>query len=234
MTGTFQTPDGRAVPAVTAAGMREVDRVATDEFGLALLSMMENAGRALAAHAREMADGSVTVLAGGGGNGGGGLAAARHLANRGVSVRVVLDREQRAFEGAPATQLSVHQRAGTTVETGRDALGEPSLVVDALVGYSLEGPLRGTARELVAEVGSLSAPVLSLDVPSGLDATTGEVPGEAVTPDRVVTLALPKAGLRATGELFLADIGIPPAVFREAGIDYENPFDADWVRLAAD
>jgi len=234
MTETFRTPDGREVPAVTAAGMREVDRVAVEEFGLALLSMMENAGRALAAHARQLADGSVTVLAGGGGNGGGGLAAARHLANRGVPVRVVLDREQRAFEGAPATQLEVHRRAGTPVEVGQDALGEPSLVVDALVGYSLDGPLRGTARDLVAEVGSLSAPVLSLDVPSGLDATTGELPGEAVTPDRVVTLALPKTGIGVADELFLADIGIPPAVFDAAGIDYENPFDADWVRLVAD
>jgi len=84
-TPTFTTPAGRAVPAVTAAEMAEVDRVAVDEVGLRLLQMMENAGRTLAAQVRALADGPVTVLAGSGGNGGGGLAAARELANRGLS-----------------------------------------------------------------------------------------------------------------------------------------------------
>jgi NAD(P)H-hydrate epimerase len=215
--------------------MREIDRVAVDEFGLALLSMMENAGRALAAHAREMADGPVTVLAGGGGNGGGGLAAARHLANRDVPVAVVLDREAEAFEGAAAAQLGVLQRADLPVGVGTDAVpADASLVVDALVGYSLDGPLRGTPRELVAAVQSSGVPVLSLDVPSGVDATTGGTPGEAVTPERVLTLALPKTGLDATGELYLADIGIPAAVFRAAGVGYRNVFGEDWVRLVAE
>ena len=104
----FETADGRAVPAVTAATMREVDRVAVEEVGLPLLSMMENAGRALARVVRAERGGRrVVVLAGGGGNGGGGLACARHLANRDVPVEVVLDRDPAALAGATATQWRI-------------------------------------------------------------------------------------------------------------------------------
>ena len=88
---SFRTEDGLELLAVTAPEMREVDRVATDEFGLGVLQMMENAGRSLAVHALEMlreGGGQVAVLAGSGGNGGGGLSCARHLRNHGVSVAV--------------------------------------------------------------------------------------------------------------------------------------------------
>jgi NAD(P)H-hydrate epimerase len=76
-------------------------------------------------------------------------------------------------------------------------------------------------------------PVVSLDVPSGMDATTGDAHGVRVHPDRTVTLALPKTGLDAAeGALYLADIGIPAAVYDRLDIDYESPFtDADWVEL---
>jgi NAD(P)H-hydrate epimerase len=79
----------------------------------------------------------------------------------------------------------------------------------------------------------LTGPIVSLDIPSGIDATTGEPLGVAVTPDRTVTLALPKMGLDAsTGALYLADIGIPRTVYDRLGIEYEPPFgDDDWVRL---
>jgi NAD(P)H-hydrate repair Nnr-like enzyme with NAD(P)H-hydrate epimerase domain len=92
----FRTEDGIVVPAVTAEQMREMDRIAVEEFGLGILQMMENAGRSLALNVMEMldsAEGEVTVLVGPGGNGGGGLCCARHLHNRGFKVWVLLDRE---------------------------------------------------------------------------------------------------------------------------------------------
>jgi NAD(P)H-hydrate epimerase len=94
MTGAaFRTDGGIDVPAVTADGMRAVDRVAVEDVDLGLLQMMENAGRILAETAVEMApEGEIAVFAGGGGNGGGGLCSARHLANRGRDVTIVLDR----------------------------------------------------------------------------------------------------------------------------------------------
>lgn len=233
----FETPDGRSVPAVTAEEMREVDRVA-EAVGVGVLQMMEHAGRNLARAASEAAReydaGRVTVLAGNGGNGGGGLCAARHLLNRDRDVAVLLDRPAGDLTGAAATQWAVLAAMGVE-PADESALDAPGLVVDALVGYGLDGPLRGRAAELVARLGDAGAPVLSLDVPSGADATTGDRPGPAVEPERTLTLALPKAGLvNDAGRVTLADIGLPRVVYERAGVDGRvRPFGDGWrVRLA--
>ncbi len=235
---TFETPAG-PVPAVTADEMRAVDRVAVEETGPPLLSMMENAGRGLAERALA-AGGPAVVLAGGGGNGGGGLCAARHLHDHGRTVAVCLDRPAADLEGAVATQhrtlaatpvpvLDPATWAGDPLAAVADRLGGDPLVVDAVVGYGLTDPLRGTAADLIRACESASR-VLSLDVPTGVDATTGTAPGPAVAPDATLTLALPKTGLAtAGGDLHLADIGIPPAVFERAGVDYRRPFDGEWT-----
>jgi len=225
--GRFERPDGSSVTAVTAAEMRSVDRVAVEEFGLALLQMMENAGRTLASQARSLTDGAVTVLAGDGGNGGGGLCAARHLANRGVDVSVVLDRPPGELTGAAETQYETVSAMGVPIGTGPESVGasSPDVLVDALVGYGLSGPLRGPAADLVERVEAASTPVLSLDVPSGLDATTGDRPGVAVSPERVLTLALPKTGLAAVdAPVHLADISVPAGVYDDLDIPYDSPF----------
>ena len=234
---TFRTPAGDEVTAVTAAGMREIDRVAVEEVGLRLQQMMENAGRALAWHVRDVHDdGSAVVVAGNGGNGGGGLACARHLANRDVSVRVVLDRPPGELSGAAAHQCRILEAMDVAVATGPGAVSrfdEPTVLVDALIGYGISGEVRPPAADYIRELGDAADPVVSLDVPSGMDATTGDAHGVSVHPDRTVTLALPKTGLDAVdGAVYLVDIGIPSTVYDRLGIDYEPPFtDADWVEL---
>jgi NAD(P)H-hydrate epimerase len=231
----FRSPGGDEVPAVTAEAMRELDRVAVEEVGLELLQMMENAGRHLAGVVRAY-DGPVVVLAGDGGNGGGGLCAARHLANHGRDVTAVLDRDPGALTGAAATQRRILRATDATVTTGA-AVDDAGVVVDALVGYGLSGALRGRAADLAEAADASSAPVVSLDVPSGVDATTGDAPGAAVTPSETLTLALPKTGLASatTGTLRLADIGIPPASLPAAGVDpWRFPDDADVVDLHVD
>lgn len=229
----FRTAAGMTVPAVTASEMREVDQVAVETVGLDLLQMMENAGRNLAAHCRQVREeGPVIILAGAGGNGGGGLACARHLSNRNVSVRLVLDREPDELDGAAAQQYRILHADGVGV-TKSDNLESIGLIVDALMGYGLSDAPRGRPAELIEWLSGVSAPMLSLDVPSGVDATTGETPGVAVEPDRTLTLALPKTGLRTiSGGLYLADIAIPEVVYRTLGIPYENPFeDQYWIEL---
>lgn len=226
----------RSVPAVTAAEMSEVDRAATDEVGLHLLSMMENAGRGFAAELRERAspDEPITVAAGAGGNGGGGLVAARHLANAGRDVRVVLDRPTDAYEGIPARQLRVLRATRATVgHTAPGDLPADGTLADALVGYGLREAARGRVAELIERAPAFDR-VVSLDVPSGVDATTGDRPGPAVRPDATLTLALPKTGLASLDcPLRLVDIGIPAGVFERAGIDYRDPFGgADRVSLS--
>ena len=201
--------------------MREIDRIAIEEVGPNLFQMMENAGRNLASVALDMLPAgrtrTVLVLAGTGGNGGGGLAAGRHLANHGVRVLTSLTSAYRLGE-VPAAQLALLRHAGGEVTTTPPA--EVDLVVDALIGYSLRGAPTGVGAELIEWVASVDAPILSLDVPSGLEATTGETPGAVVAADRTLTLALPKTGLchPAAGALTLGDIGIPAEVYRRAGV----------------
>jgi NAD(P)H-hydrate epimerase len=237
----FWTEKGVPVPAVTADQMREVDRIAVEDLGLGILQMMENAGRNLAANVVNMlgnARGEVTVLVGAGGNGGGGLCCARHLHNRGFEINLVLDRETSALRGAAADQLRILEATGLRpvgdLQAG-EAVRRADVVVDTLIGYSLRGAPRGRAAELIDLCNREAAQVLSLDVPSGLNATTGEAPGLVLRPSRTLTLALPKTGLVSIhGDLFLADIGIPPEVYEPLGL-FLGPFFGDqyWIRITS-
>jgi NAD(P)H-hydrate epimerase len=205
-------------PELTAAQMREVDRIMIEELGIDLLQMMELAGAHLADLAvRMVGPRTATVLAGTGGNGGGGLVAARHLANRGVRAAVTL-------AGSPAAgtvtahQLDILGRIGVPVV--KDPPGA-DVVLDALIGYSLRGDPTGAAAQLIAWANRQPAPVLSLDVPSGFDAATGRTRSPCVAAAATLTLAAPKVGLRgspATGQLYVADIGVPPPVLARIGL----------------
>jgi NAD(P)H-hydrate epimerase len=244
---SFRTEDGLIVPAVTAEQMREVDRIAMEDFGLGILQMMENAGRNLAQNAMDMlsaAEGvavpgrrvEVTILAGSGGNGGGGVCCGRHLHNRGFWVWVVLSKEAGELGGAAANQLHILREAGLEpVKPAQAAqvIRRSHLVVDALIGYSLRGAPRGRVAELITLCNEHAKRVLSLDLPSGLDATTGEALGAVVEPERTLTLALPKTGLEGVrSELYLADIGIPPQVYHPLGLTFAWPFQRRyWIRL---
>jgi NAD(P)H-hydrate epimerase len=185
------------------------------------------------------AGGEVTVLAGAGGNGGGGLCCARHLHNRGFRVNLILDREASALKGAAGSQLCTLQAAGLG-PVGRfefeEVIRRAGIVVDALIGYSLRGSPRGRAAWLIELCNEHAVQVLALDVPSGLDATTGAKPGLVVRAHRTMTLALPKTGLRdLPGDLCLADIGIPPEVYERLGLSFGPIFgDRFWIPLRRD
>lgn len=223
---SFHTDGGLRVPAVTAQQMREVDRVAVEEMGPNLHQMMENAGRSLASVCMtELGEGwagrPVVVIAGTGGNGGGGICAARHLANHGADVTLVVS-DSRRLSGVPAQQLAIYRATGARIADPRDlSTLQPALTVDALLGYSLEGAPDGVADELIGWMSDVAAPVVALDVPSGIDASTGHIPGSHVRATTTLALALPKTGLHGdmVGELWVADIGIPRGVFERAGTE---------------
>jgi NAD(P)H-hydrate epimerase len=214
----MHTVSRSAVPALTTEQMRAVDRAMVDDLHIELVQMMENAGRSLAELAiTRFSPASVTVLAGPGGNGGGGLVAARHLANRGCQVQVVLSEPDR-LTPVPAHQADILTRMGVTM-VGRPAPAD--LVIDALIGYSLRGDPAGTAAELITWANDQAAPVLALDAPSGLDLTSGVAGTPAVWATATLTLALPKVGLLeapSAGELYLGDISVPPLVYQRMGI----------------
>jgi len=221
-----------SVPCVTADQMREVDRIATEEYRLHLLQMMENAGRHFAHLARTVLDGTlreqtVLVLCGRGGNGGGGLVTARRLVGWGASVRVATTAPPDDYAGIPAHQLALLRRMGCPVEEA-DPNGElpgADLLLDAVIGYGLDGELDDETTALIQQVIWHAAPALSLDVPSGLDATTGVPSRTTVHAEATLTLALPKCGLdapaaqSAVGDLYLADIGIPPSLYDEIDLN---------------
>lgn len=212
------------LPALTADQMREVDRIMVADLGIDLPRMMENAGSGLARLAVErFGPHSVVTLAGTGANGGGGLVAARHLANRGVDVTVVLASPD--LGDVTNEQASILRAMGVRfTEDPHDA----DLVVDALIGYSLEGDPRGRIAELITWANHQPSAVLSLDVPTGLDTSTGLIGDPCIRATATMTLALPKTGLSLAptlvGELYLADIGVPATVYAAFGIELADPF----------
>lgn len=142
------------------------------------------------------------------------------MTSRKPSVRVVLDRHPNVFDGADGRQLAVLRWAELPVGVGIDTSSDDAwLVVDAPVDYSFEGQLRGTVPGLAGAVESLGTPVLSLAIPSRVDAVTGETEGERVSADRGITLALPKSGLPRADMLYLADIGVSRVVSGAASVD---------------
>lgn len=217
------------IPFITTDQMREVDRLMIEEYGILLLQMMEHAGRQLAHLARSrFLDGDprgkrVLVLSGTGGNGGGGLVCARRLHSWGAHVTVHLSGPASELAEIPRHQLSALERLAVEVKVPADgiALIDVDLIVDALIGYSLRGAPIGSSAALIRVANLHGAPILALDVPSGLDATRGAVHDPAIRATATMTLALPKTGFRAegagasAGELYLADIGVPPELYAE-------------------
>jgi NAD(P)H-hydrate epimerase len=227
------TDSGIAVPVVTAEQMREIDRIAIDETGPNLFQMMENAGRNLALQIMEILGvrgntAKVIVLAGGGGNGGGGICAARHLANREVDVKLCLSAPERLGPVGTFQRKVFGSASGTEVSFTDVSREAPDLIVDALVGYGLQSTPAGSVAELIRWANGTGAPILALDVPSGVDSTTGSTPGDFIAARWTMTLALPKSGLvpEKTGHLILADLGIPRETYRRAGVEYTAPFGA--------
>ena len=223
------------VPFVDTEQMIEVDRAMSEDFHIELIQMMENAGRNLAHLARHrFLDGNPTgkqviVLAGTGGNGGGALVAARRLHNYGATVHLFITKPADAFTPIPKHQLDIVQRMGISIGFSENLPANlaSDLILDGVIGYSLKGAPRGSAAELIQWANQQNAPILALDAPSGVDTTSGTVFQPAIQATATMTLALPKAGLLAddvsaqVGELYLADISVPPQLYGSPALQLE-------------
>lgn len=232
------------VRGVTAAQMRDVQRAAQEECGLDILQITENGGRAVAQLALAMLGGKgrgrrVVVLTGGGNKGAAGMAAVRSLANWGVAVQPVFAGVEEDISFTTRRQLQILKSAGIvepgsldTSEIGlEDQLAEADLLIDALVGYGLEGPPVGIAAAVTELAGASGRPILAIDVPTGVNATTGQASHPVIRATTTLMLDLPKQGClevasRAyVGELYLADLGIPLTIHERLGIHNSRVFD---------
>ena len=225
-------PDQLETPYLTTEQMIELDRAMIEDYGIELMQMMENAGRGLARLVNDRfldgspADKRVAVLAGTGGNGGGALVAARRLSGWGAAVDVVTTKSADNYSGVLKHQLEIVDRLPIrrlTTEALESGESDYAVIVDGIIGYSLKGAPRGAALHLMEWCNRQASKRVSLDVPSGVDSRTGTTPGVAVKADATLTLALPKVGLRVAaplvGELFLADISVPPQLYERMNLD---------------
>lgn len=221
---------------LTAAEMREIDRLTIEEIGVPGMVLMENAGRAAAEQLRRrfglLAPGPVLVLAGKGNNGGDGYVIARTLCQHGWRVRTVVLAAEETIGGDAAVHLQILRRSGgaltfapteAVLAAVLEEMGEVRLVVDALLGTGLTAEVRGLQALAIDWINAAGRPVLAVDIPSGLDATTGAVLGRAVRADLTVTFAAAKVGQAIypgaglVGELAVVEIGIPAPLLKETG-----------------
>ncbi len=204
-------------PLPDAERMRAIDRWAIEVRGVPSLDLMERAGAGVArAVERLHPDGPAVVVCGAGNNGGDGLVVARLLRDAGREVTVVCTSPPAELHGDALASLErLPGEVPLDLSGGVATLGGASVVVDALLGTGFAGEPRGTVGEAIEAIESCSAPVVSVDVPSGVDASTGVVCGAAVHAQATVTFHSAKPGLwihpgkAHSGEVEVLDIGIP-------------------------
>lgn len=233
--------------ALTAQQAMEVDRRTIQEVGLPGLVLMENAGRAVVrlietAFATHLGRG-VAVVVGRGNNGGDGLVVARTLASRGVAVRVVSLGTRTQARGDAAVQWSLLQHvaadqvevievdAAVDLARAAAAISQAGVCVDALFGTGLERPIEGLAARVVALLNDATAPVIAVDIASGVHGSTGHVLGCAVRAAVTVCAgalkrgALIHPGAAHCGRLHVAEIGFPPSLIESVcdGVEVTTP-----------
>lgn len=215
----------RAQP-VKADEMSRLDQAAIRDYGIPALLLMENAGRAVADVISRLysSPAKALIFVGKGNNGGDGLVIARHLANRSFQAQLVLLEDPAKFKPDPSVNFAIIRQMKLSAIPCWEGLDEEKLaehcraadlLVDAIFGVGIHSPLTGVFEQAVRVINESKKPVVSVDIPSGLDADTGAVHGVAVKAARTVTLALPKAGLftghgpEYAGKVECVDIGIP-------------------------
>lgn len=221
---------------VSGLEMAELERQAIEELGISARVMMEVAGRAVADVAKKMLEPGdrIIVAAGPGNNGGDGFVTARALAGMGYDVSVYVFAERGRIKGDAKTVFTTLEKLGSVpirfVDDARvvydfsAALRSAGLVVDALLGTGSKGELRGSIADAIDVINESGVPVIAVDIASGVDADTGDVPSRAVNAARTVTFGFAKRGhymhpgAEFRGELSVCDIGIPAAFADKLGI----------------
>lgn len=225
---------------VTGQQMARIDQKAIQELGVPGPVLMENAARALCRVFADTVSGgerpAVAVLCGSGNNGGDGFCAARILSGWNFQVFPVLVGRVQSLKPDARLNFELLEKYGIDVLQVHDEehlaeleeiLGKSEWVIDAIFGTGLSRPIKGIAGKVLSMVSDLDKKVLAVDIPSGVNSDTGEIPGNALRADLTVTFGLPKwghvlfPGAECTGELVVADIGFPPGMMNDEEIKGE-------------
>jgi NAD(P)H-hydrate epimerase len=224
------------IKLLTAAEMREVDQATAAVFGLGGVVLMEHAGKAVAQAALDLLGPGphhVCVVCGKGNNGGDGYVIARYLRNAGWPIRLFVLARPEEISGCAGTFLSVVRKMGVEPEVVIGPADLPRLeaamagawaIVDALLGTGLAGPVRSPYSEVIEAINAAQREVISVDIPSGLDANTGMPLGACVKAAITVTYAGAKVGFykgegpALAGDIRIIDIGIPWQAYEHLGV----------------
>ncbi|MFZ3089623.1 MAG: NAD(P)H-hydrate dehydratase [Nitrospirota bacterium] len=214
----------------TSEEMQRLDKDAQTRYGISSLILMENAGMQTVRHIEEKYGGlkkkSVVVVSGKGNNGGDGFVIARHAANRGADVSVFLLSDAKGISGDARTNLVILKKMKVPVHTGisnlKGSLSKADLIVDAIFGTGLKTDVKGIHAKTINLINNAGRPIIAVDIPSGIDADTGQIKGTAVKADTTVTFGLPKIGhfiypgAAYSGSLKIADISIPKTLIEKS------------------
>ena len=205
--------------------LQEIDRLATERYGIPSIILMENAGRAAAEETIKLIHNKtarIIVICGKGNNGGDGFVIARHLHNNHYKVSVIYlghikDRKSRS--AASDINLNIVRELGIPIYTLNKKvprlLNSADIIIDAIFGIGLTREIQSPLKELIAQINALNKPVLAADIPSGLDTDTGKPLGIAIKAKLTVTFGYPKIGFknkesgRYTGKVIVVDISLP-------------------------
>src|SRR6185295_6226856 len=214
---------------LTSEQMQKIDHRATERFGVPSVVLMENAALAVvdAIFEHYPSIERAAIFCGTGANGGDGLAVARHLENRGVVPAVLIVGDRAKFSGDARINLEICERLNIPIyDAERDIAqaADADLIVDAIFGTGLDRAPGGAYAEVIREIGEMRIPVIAVDLPSGLNASSGEPFEPCVHAEVTVTFAAPKVchvfdpAATYCGEIIVADIAIPNAAVDEESV----------------
>lgn len=209
---------------VSASQMLAIEKQAVKEQRLSIKELMAAAGKKVADLADRIAGGGgeIAIYCGKGNNGGDGFVAAGHLIDLGYKVKVFLIEPAEKIGGIAKEALAGLENSGVSIRRfDQNLCPSPDLIIDAVFGFSLKGEVRGAAAAAIDQINRIKAPVISVDVPSGINADSGKIAGVAVKADHTVTFTRPKLGLVLSpgallaGNIHTADIGIFSSIIKQ-------------------
>jgi len=237
-------------PFISAKQMALIDKIMVEQTGIQVIQMMEIAGLDTALLAKTMCRGkNIAVLCGKGNNGGDGIVAARHLTNFGFNCSLIFPFNPSLLKNVPLHQLKIAKKMRTPILNSQNKLqkrkvlgliSKSNLIIDSLIGYNLRGNPKKDFAELIDAANASKKQVLAIDVPSGLDASTGKAFDPCIKASATLALTLPKTGLRKkqakkfVGKIFVGYLTVPSFVAKKAKIKPKNWFSKNLVERVSD